>query len=157
MSEFLGALQLWSFEPPHDKTNKMVCAPSEDWDQPGHPPSLIRVFAVCIKKVWVLSYSLSTQRRLWTDWADVQADLSLRWAHSHFVGFFYETAHILFPQVVYMIRDDILPHAGSMPKDFVEKIMTILNKGSIHSTTSDSFIGINLLAKYFFPNFHWAW
>ena len=34
------------FEPPHDKTNKMACAPSEDSDQPGHPPSLIRVFAV---------------------------------------------------------------------------------------------------------------
>ena len=34
------------FEPPHDKTNKVVCAPSEDSDQPGHPPSLIRVFAV---------------------------------------------------------------------------------------------------------------
>ena len=33
-----------SFEPPHDKTNKMACAPSEDSDQPGHPPSLIRVF-----------------------------------------------------------------------------------------------------------------
>ena len=28
-------------EPPHDKTNKMTCAPSEDSDQPGHPPSLI--------------------------------------------------------------------------------------------------------------------
>ena len=27
-------------EPPHDKTNKMVCAPSKDSDQPGHPPSL---------------------------------------------------------------------------------------------------------------------
>ena len=25
-------------EPPHDKPNKMVCAPSEDSDQPGHPP-----------------------------------------------------------------------------------------------------------------------
>ena len=25
-----------SFEPPHDKTNKMACAPSEDSDQPGH-------------------------------------------------------------------------------------------------------------------------
>ena len=25
-------------EPPHDKTNKMVCASSEDSDQPGHPP-----------------------------------------------------------------------------------------------------------------------
>ena len=32
-------------EAPHDKTNKMT-APSEDSDQPGHPPSLIRVFAV---------------------------------------------------------------------------------------------------------------
>ena len=34
------------FEPPHDKTNKVACAPSEDSDQPGHPPSLIRVFVV---------------------------------------------------------------------------------------------------------------
>ena len=33
-------------EPPHDKTNKMACAPSEDSDQLGHLPSLIRVFAV---------------------------------------------------------------------------------------------------------------
>ena len=23
----------------------------------------------------------------WSDWADAQADLSLRWAHTHFVGF----------------------------------------------------------------------
>ena len=33
-------------EPPHDKTHKMACAPSEDSDQPGYPPSLIRDFAV---------------------------------------------------------------------------------------------------------------
>ena len=32
-------------EPPRDKTNKMT-APSEDSDQPGHLPSLMRVFAV---------------------------------------------------------------------------------------------------------------
>ena len=63
------------------------CAPSEDSDQPGHPPSLIRVFAVRMKKAWVLSHPLSAQQRLWSDWADAQADLSLRWAHSHFVGF----------------------------------------------------------------------
>ena len=45
--------QSWS-EPPHDKTNKTTLRPaktqislgSEDSDQPGHPPSLIRVFAV---------------------------------------------------------------------------------------------------------------
>ena len=30
----------------HVKTNTMTCVPSEDSDQPGHPPGLIRVFAV---------------------------------------------------------------------------------------------------------------
>ena len=62
-------------------------APSENSDQSGHPPSLIRVFAVRKKKAWVLSYPLSAPRRLWSDWAGAQTDLSLRWAHSHFVGF----------------------------------------------------------------------
>ena len=33
-------------EPAHGKTNQMACAPSEDSDQPGHPPSLIRVVAM---------------------------------------------------------------------------------------------------------------
>ena len=50
-------------------------------------PSLIRVFAVHLKEAWDLSYPLSAQWRLWSDWADAQADLSLRWAHSHIVGF----------------------------------------------------------------------
>ena len=59
-----GLLRFLIFEPPHDKTNKMACASSEDSDQPGHPPSLIRVFGVCTKKAWVLSYLLSAQRRL---------------------------------------------------------------------------------------------
>ena len=63
------------------------CAPSEDSDQPGHPPSLIRVFAVRMEKAWVLSYTLSAQRRLWSDWADAQTDLRLRLAYTHFVGF----------------------------------------------------------------------
>ena len=34
------------FEPPHVKTNKMTFVHSEDLDQPGHSPSLVRVFAV---------------------------------------------------------------------------------------------------------------
>ena len=75
---FCGILIL---ELPHDKTNKVACAPSEDSDQPGHPPSLIRVFAVRMKKQWVISYPLSALRRLWSDWVDAQADLSLRWVH----------------------------------------------------------------------------
>ena len=65
------------YEQPHDKTNKMACAPSEDSDQPGHLPSLIRVFPVCMKKVQILSYPLSTQQRLirlggcpgWSEWS----------------------------------------------------------------------------------------
>ena len=40
------------------------CVPSEDSDQPGHSPSLIRVFAVCMKKSWVPCYPLNAQRRL---------------------------------------------------------------------------------------------
>ena len=33
-------------------------------DHPGHPPSLIRIFAVHMKKACVLSYPMSTQQRL---------------------------------------------------------------------------------------------
>ena len=41
----------------HLMTNQQYgCAPSEDSDQPGHPPSLIRVFAVRMKKGWNFSY-----------------------------------------------------------------------------------------------------
>ena len=76
------------FEPHRDKTNKMACAASDDSDQPGHPPSLKRVFAIRLKKAWILSYLLRAQRRLLSDWADVQADLSLRWAHMPFCWFF---------------------------------------------------------------------
>ena len=82
------------FEPHRDKTNKMACAPSEDSDQPGHPPSLIRVFAVHLKKVRILSYPLSGQRRLWSDWADAQAVLSLPWVHMPFCWFYHDTVHL---------------------------------------------------------------
>ena len=79
---------------PHDKTNKMACGPSKDSDQPGHSPSLIRVFAVRMKKAWVLIYPLSAQRRLKSDWADAQADLRLRWAHMPFCWFCHEAAQL---------------------------------------------------------------
>ena len=70
-------------EPPHDKTNKMACVPSEDSDQPGHLPNPIRI----LKKAWLLNNPLSAQQRLWSDWNDAQSDLSLRWVHSYLVGF----------------------------------------------------------------------
>ena len=46
------------------QTNKMTCAPSKDSDQPGHPPSLIRLFHVCLKNAWVPSYPLGAELRL---------------------------------------------------------------------------------------------
>ena len=74
------------FQPRHDKTNKMNVRPAKTQISQGICP-VWSVFAVRMKKAWVLSYPLSAQRRLWSDQADAQADLSLRWAHSHFVGF----------------------------------------------------------------------
>ena len=60
--------------------------------QNRHPLSLIWVFTVRMKKAWVLSYPICTQRRLWSDWADAQADLSLCWAHRSFCWFCHEVA-----------------------------------------------------------------
>ena len=73
-------------EPQHDKTNKMSVRPAKTQ------------ISLDIRPVWSES-SLSAWRNLgssathwahskdWSDWADAQADLSLRWAHTHFDGF----------------------------------------------------------------------
>ena len=74
-------------EPPHDKINKMTLRPAKTQISLGIRPVGWTVFTVRMKKAWVLNYPLSAQQRLWSDWADAQADLSLRWVHSHFVGF----------------------------------------------------------------------
>ena len=86
------------FEPHREKTNEMICAPSEDSDQPGHPPSLNIVFAVRLKKARILRYPLSAQQILWSawasDWADAQADLSLRWAQMPVCWLCHDAAHL---------------------------------------------------------------
>ena len=63
------------------QTHKMTFVPSEDSDQPGHPPSLIRVFTVRSMGSLGPNFASGGQSWLWSDWADAQADLSLRWAH----------------------------------------------------------------------------
>ena len=105
-----------SYELQQDKTNKMTCVPSEDSDQPGHPPSLIRVFAVRMKKHLVLSYPLSAQQRLWSDWVDAQADQSLRWEHRSFCWFYHAVAHI-FPQVKQGAENLITMYSTGSSKD----------------------------------------
>ena len=80
--------------PPHDKRQTIAFVPSEDSDQPGHPPSLMRVFAVRSMCSWVPNVSPCWQRRLWSDWADAQAELCLRWAQWPFCWFCHTAAHV---------------------------------------------------------------
>ena len=79
------------FELRHDKTNKVSVRPAKTQISLG-----IRVFAVRLNEPWVLSYPLSRQRRLWSHWADAQADLSLRWAHMPLCWFCHEAAHLTY-------------------------------------------------------------
>ena len=62
---------LWNekmlYEPRHDKTNKVTVRPAKTQISLGVRP----VFAVRMKKAWVLSYPISAQRRLWSDWAEL--------------------------------------------------------------------------------------
>ena len=57
-------------------------------------PSLIRVFAVRSVGSYGLKLSSCGQRRLWSDWADAQADLSLHWAHMPLCWFCHAAAQI---------------------------------------------------------------
>ena len=68
-------------EPGHSSFYNILCALSDGSDQPAHMRRLIRVFAVRLKRLWVIGYPLDALRRLRSDCADAQADLSLRWAH----------------------------------------------------------------------------
>ena len=80
-------VNIWN-EPHRDKSNKMACAPSEDSDQPEHPPSL---WALWLAKDPVLLHADSKD---WSDWAHAQADLSLCWAHKSFCWFCHAQVQI---------------------------------------------------------------
>ena len=99
-------------------------APSEDSDQPGHPPSLITVFAVRSVDSSGPELSSCGQRRLWSGWADAQADLSLHWAQPH-CWFCYEVAQFCFVLLLSFFNElgfiaiedyftHIVPNKGSM-------------------------------------------
>ena len=69
----------------HDKTNKVSVRPAKTQISLGIRP-VWSVFSVRMKNAWVLATHWAHGED-WSDWADAQADLSLRWAHTHFVGF----------------------------------------------------------------------
>ena len=59
----------------------LTCEPNVDSDQTAHTRSLIRVFVVRMKKLCILNYPKCAKWKLWSDWANAQVDLNLRWAH----------------------------------------------------------------------------
>ena len=62
----------------------------------GHPPSLIRVFAVCMKKPRVFRYPLTARWRLWSDWTH-RSFCWLCQAVAHFI-FQIQTAMMIPPR-----------------------------------------------------------
>ena len=73
--------ELW-----HDKTNKVTVHPAKTQISLGIRPVWSES---SLGAQWVAKDPsfLHVDSEDWSDWADAQADLSLRWAHSHFVGF----------------------------------------------------------------------
>ena len=69
------------------KTNKISVRPAKTQISLGIRP-VWSESSLCTQ--WVAkgpTVSSCEHRRFWSDWADAQANLSLRWAHTHFVGF----------------------------------------------------------------------
>ena len=46
-----------------------------------------------------------------------------------------------------MIRDEILAYSQSLPQSFIQKLLNILNRGSIYSNATESFLDIDSSRK----------
>ena len=41
-------------------------------------------------------------------------------------------------QVIELLRDEVLPHSHALPREFVLKVVVLLDKGSIHSASNST-------------------
>ena len=101
------------------------CAPSKDSDQPGLPHSLIRAFAVHMKKAWTLSYPMSAQWRLirlggCPGWSE-----SLLGAQPH-CWFCHEAAHIILC-ISLADTDTLSVSHGNKPGALLHLLLTLIN------------------------------
>lgn len=44
-------------------------------------------------------------------------------------------------QVIDLLKEEVLSHSSSIPKEFILKVVILLNKGSILSTTHAAYLG----------------
>ena len=70
--------------------------------------TLIRVIALRLKMLWNLGYPRSALRRFWSDCADAQADLSLRWAHIQSCEKGCVSTHITVHQIIRKVVSNVL-------------------------------------------------
>ena len=50
-------------------------------------------------------------------------------------------------QVIELIRDEILVHANLLPQAFIQKILSILNRGSLYSNSIENFLDLDSTRK----------
>ena len=80
----------------HNKTYNKSCVTSKDSDQSVQPPNMARVLLYPSLGSLEATEDTCDQRRLWLDWANAQADLSLHWSQKSYCRFCHALAHIMF-------------------------------------------------------------
>ena len=86
----------------NDKTNKVAVHPVKTQIGLGISP-VWSESSLCAQWIAKDPSFLHADSEDWSDWVDTQADLSLRWAHNHIVGFVTRWL-ILYPFVILTIR-----------------------------------------------------
>ena len=126
---------------------------SEDSDQPTHLRGPIKIYLNAFGWQRMQSFVKRTQRRLWSDCADVQTNLSLRWAHtsesrlshvaallSHLVWFWQFFRFLKIPSQ-YHYRDILL-----------ECCLGFFQNGRWYNDTNSAPMNSNLLVRCVSPN-----
>ena len=93
--EYNNVLMSFNSQGGNNKENKFLIRWSDIWAASWQNQQNGMCAQRRLRSAWAsFSYPLSVQRRLWSDGADGQADLSLRWAHMSFCWFCHEAAHL---------------------------------------------------------------
>ena len=95
MHGLILAFLLRIYEQAHGKTYDKTCVTSKDSDQPVRPPSLASVLVYPSLASLEVVEDTCDQRRLWSDCADAQADLIIRWSHKSYYRFCRALAQLL--------------------------------------------------------------
>ena len=130
------------YEPPHDKSAKWHVYPAKTQISLGIHP-VWSESSLCAQ--WVAKdpkfLHADSKSEDWSDLADAQADLSLHWAHSHFVGFVMRwlISYITFQHRQLSVPASSFPHSHqSVP---VSKANPVTLSPATHITTTITALG----------------